>query len=120
MVSNLGSGAFDIIQQSVEAILDGKQVAPPTPANPRIIPNPNKNPAEFAGRYVRQGGGGETEIVVKRDILQAGDIRLYPTGTDRFFEYKFFGDVTFVRDGAGKIKEIKWASPGVESVWVRQ
>jgi CubicO group peptidase (beta-lactamase class C family) len=119
MVSNLGSGAFDIIQQSVEAILDGKQVAPPTVVNPKIIPNPNKNLEEFVGRYARQGGG-EIEIVIKNNILQSGDIKLYPTGIDRFFEYKFFGDVTFVRDGAGKIKEIKWASPGVESVWVRQ
>jgi CubicO group peptidase (beta-lactamase class C family) len=118
LVSNLGSGAFDIIQQNVEAILDGKQVAP-TVVNPKIIPNPNKNLAEFTGRYVRQGGG-EIEIVVKNNLLQSGDIKLYPTGADRFFEYRFFGDVTFVRDGAGKIKEIKWASPGLESVWVRQ
>jgi CubicO group peptidase (beta-lactamase class C family) len=119
IVSNLGSGAFDLIQRNVEAMLDGKQIAPPVVPNPKIIPNPNANPAEFAGRYVSQQIG-ETEIVVKNGILQAGDIKLYPTGIDRFFEYKFFGDVTFVRDGAGKIKEIKWASPGFESVWVRQ
>jgi len=119
IVSNLGSGAFDLIQRDVEALLDGKQVAPNVP-NPKIIPNPNKNLAEFTGTYARQGGGGGIEIVIKNGILQSGDIKLYPTGIDRFFEYKFFGDVTFVRDGSGKIKEIKWASPGLESIWVRQ
>ena|SRR5215213_6730369 len=119
MISNLGSGAFDIIQTNVEAILDGKQVAPPIVPNPKIIPNPNANLAEYTGRYVSQQIGA-TEIVIKNGILQSGDIKLYPTGIDRFFEYKFFGDVTFIRDGAGKIKEIKWASPGFESIWVRQ
>ncbi|HEY8561129.1 MAG TPA: serine hydrolase domain-containing protein [Pyrinomonadaceae bacterium] len=120
LVSNLGSGAFDIVQTAVEAIMDGKPVAPAMVPNPKIIPNPNKNPAEFAGRYRRQDGGGEIEIVIKNNVVQSGDIKLYPTGADRFFDYKFFGDVTFVRDGAGRIKEIKWSSPGFESVWVRQ
>ena len=91
----------------------------PAKAQKKIIPNPNKNLEEFAGRYARQGGG-EIEIIIKNNILQSGDIKLYPTALDRFFEYRFFGDVTFVRDGAGKIKEIKWTSPGFESVWVRQ
>lgn len=120
LVSNLGSGAFDIVQQNIEAILDGKQVAPPAVPNPKIIQNPNKNLAEYAGQYARQGVGGGIEIVVKNNLLYSGDIKLYPTGIDRFFEYKFFGDVTFVRDNAGKIKEIKWASPGLESIWVKQ
>lgn len=119
IVSNLGSGAFDIVQQNVEAILDGKKIAPAAVVKPKIIPNPNKNLAEFTGSYARQGGGA-IDIVVKNGFLQSGDIRLYPTGVDRFFEYKFFGDVTFVRDSAGRIREIKWASPGVESVWVKQ
>ena len=120
LVSNLGSGAFDIVQGAIEALLDGKTLAPPVVPNPKIIPNPNKNLTEFAGRYRRQDGGGEIEIIVKNNMVQSGDIKLYPTGVDRFFDYRFFGDVTFVRDGAGKIKEIKWASPGFESVWVRQ
>lgn len=120
IVSNLGGGAFDLIQRDIEAILDGKQVAAPTPANPKIIPNPNKNLEEFTGQYAPQAGGSGIELVVKNNVLQSGDIKLYPTGIDRFFEYAFFGDVTFIRDASGKIKEIKWASPGFESVWVKQ
>ena len=120
IVSNLGSGAFDSVQSAVETILDGKKPPPAAVVKPKFIEIPAKNLEEYAGRYVRQGGGGEAVMIVRNNILTAGDIKLYPTGTDRFFEYKFFGDVTFVRDAAGKIKEIKWASPGVESVWARQ
>jgi CubicO group peptidase (beta-lactamase class C family) len=119
LVSNLGSGAFDVVQTNIEAILDGKKVGAPNVPNPKIIANLNKNLSEYAGRYVRQGMG-EIELVIKNNILQSGDIKLYPTGTDRFFEYKFFGDVTFIRDATGKIKEIKWASPGFESIWSKQ
>lgn len=119
-VSNLNSGANDMVQGALESILDGKQVAPPTIPSPKVIPNPNKNPSEFLGQYVREGGGGSFELVIKNNLLQAGEIKLYPTGVDRFFEYRFFGDVSFVRDAAGKIKEIKWASPGLVSTWVRQ
>ena len=119
-VSNLNSGANDMVQVALESILDGKQTAPPAVPGPKIIPNPNKNLSEFLGQYVREGGGGSFDIVVKNNMLQAGEIKLYPTGVDRFFEYRFYGDVSFVRDAAGKIKEIKWASPGIVSTWVRQ
>ena len=119
-VSNLNSGANDMVQAALESILDGKPAAPPTVPSPKIIPNPNQNLSDFLGHYVREGGGGSFDIVVKNNLLQAGEIKLYPTGVDRFFEYRFFGDVSFVRDAAGKIKEIKWASPGLVSTWVRQ
>jgi CubicO group peptidase (beta-lactamase class C family) len=119
-VSNLNSGANDMVQAALESILDGKRPAPPTVPSPKIIPNPHKNLSEFLGRYVREGGGGSFDIVVRNNMLQAGEIKLYPTGVDRFFEYRFFGDVSFVRDAEGRIKEIKWVSPGLVSTWVRQ
>ena len=118
-VSNLNSGANDMIQAAVEAILDGKPAAPPAVPAPKIVPNPNKNMADFLGQYVREGGGS-FEVNVKNGMLRAGDVKLYPTGADRFFEYRYYGDVQFVRDAAGRVKEIKWASPGVVSTWVRQ
>ncbi|MEW6212111.1 MAG: serine hydrolase domain-containing protein, partial [Acidobacteriota bacterium] len=58
LVSNLNSGANDMILQSLEAILQGKEVAKPVIPNPKIIPNPNKNLSEFTGRFQREGGGG--------------------------------------------------------------
>ena len=120
-VSNLNSGANDMVQAALEAILDGKPTpAPPVVPAPKIIPHPNQNLSDFLGQYVREGGGGSFEVNVKNGVLRAGEVKLYPTGADRFFDYRFYGDVTFVRDAAGKVKEIKWASPGVTSTWVRQ
>jgi len=120
LVSNLGSGGFDIVSLGITEILQGKEVSVKAPPKPKIIPNPNKTLTEFSGRYNREGGGGSVEMAVKNETLTAGDIKLYPTGTDKFFEYKFFGDVTFIRDSTGKIKHVEWVSPGSKSVWVKQ
>lgn len=118
-VSNLNSGANDMVQAALESILDGKAVAAPSVPAPKIVPNPNKSMSDFLGQYVREGGGS-FEVNVKNGTLRAGEVKLYPTGVDRFFEYRFYGDVQFVRDAAGRVKEIRWASPGVTSTWVRQ
>ncbi|MEW6211439.1 MAG: hypothetical protein AB1631_23945, partial [Acidobacteriota bacterium] len=60
------------------------------------------------------------EISIKNNSLFSGDIRLYPIKPDCFFEYRFYGEVCFVRDNTGKIERIEWASPGVKSIWVKQ
>ncbi len=119
ILSNL-AGTFDMISQGVKEILLGKEVTIKNFNVPKIIPNPNKNLSEFAGRYKRDGSGNEIEIVLKNDLLHSGDIKLYPIKTDCFFEYRFYGEVCFVRDESGKIKHINWASPGLTSMWVRQ
>lgn len=118
ILSNL-SGAFDMITQGLLEILQGKE---PTVKNftlPKIISNPNKNLTEFLGRY-RRSDGTQTEVVLRNDFLYSGDIKLYPTKTDCFFEYRFFGDICFMRDDAGKIKEIKWKGYNFDLNWVRQ
>lgn len=121
LISNMGSGAVDIINLALREILQGKELTVKTAPIRKIVPNPNKDLTEFLGRYNRQDASGQSvEMVIKNGTLFAGDIKLNPTGVDLFFEYKFFGDVTFVRDAAGKIKHVEWASPGVKSVWVKQ
>lgn len=52
LVSNLSTGAFDVISQGVTDILEGND-AKPIVLNPKIIPDPNKNIGEFFGRYQR-------------------------------------------------------------------
>ena len=53
-------------------------------------------------------------------LKTSSDIKLYPTRPDCFFEYRFFGDACFMRDEAGKIKEIKWKGYGFDFTWVKQ
>jgi CubicO group peptidase (beta-lactamase class C family) len=113
------AGAFDLVSQGVLQILQGKEVTAKSFTIPKIIPNPNKDLREFLGHYKRSDGS-ETDIVLRNDSLYSADIRLYPTRPDCFFEYRFFGDVCFIRDDAGKIKEIKWRGVNFDLTWVRQ
>lgn len=118
IVSN-SAGAFDMVSRGLLEILQGKEVTLKSFSVPKIVPNPNKNLAEFLGRY-RRSDGSETEIVLRNDFLYSSDIKLYPTRPDCFFEYRFFGDVCFLRDDAGKIKEIKWKGYNFDLTWVKQ
>jgi len=118
IVSN-SAGPFDVVSQGVLEILQGKELSVRSFTIPKIIPNPNKDLAEFLGHYKRSDGS-ETEIVLKNGFLHSGDIKLYPTKADCFFEYRFFGDVCFVRDVSAKIKEIKWKGTNFDLTWVKQ
>lgn len=120
MLANMGSGAFDIISGSIREILQGKEPSVKNFTAPKLVPDANKELNEFLGRYDREDGGGSVEMAVRNNMLYAGDIKLSSTGVDRFFEYKFFGDVTFVRDDKGKIKHVEWASPGLKSTWIKK
>jgi CubicO group peptidase (beta-lactamase class C family) len=118
LVANL-SGAFDTISQGLKEILQGKEVTAKAFSIPKIISNPNKNTAEFLGKY-RRADGTEITIVSRNDALYSADIKLYPIRPDCFFEYRFFGEACFVRDDAGKIKEIKWKGVGFDLSWLKQ
>jgi CubicO group peptidase (beta-lactamase class C family) len=118
MLSNL-SGTFDMISRGIKEILQDKEVTVKNFTVPKVIPNPNKNLAEFLGRY-RRSDGSETNVVLRNDTLYASDIKLYPIRPDCFFEYRFFGEACFIRDDAGKIKEIKWKGFGFDLSWLKQ
>jgi CubicO group peptidase (beta-lactamase class C family) len=113
------AGVFDLIQKGVQEILQGKEVTTKSFTIPKIIPNPNKNLTEFLGRY-KQSNGSETTVELRNGFLYSSDIKLYPTRPDCFFEYRFFGDACFMRDEAGKIKEIKWKGYGFDFTWMKQ
>jgi CubicO group peptidase (beta-lactamase class C family) len=118
LLSN-SAGAFDVVSQGLREILQGKEVTVRSFNVPKIVPNPNKNLAEFLGHYKRSDGS-ETDIVLRNDFLYSADIKLYPTKPDCFFEYRFFGDVCFIRDASAKIKEIKWKGHNFDLTWVKE
>lgn len=113
------AGAFDLVSQGLLEILQGKEPTVTSFTIPKIIPNPNKKLTEFLGHYKRSDGGA-TEIILRNNSLYSGDIRLYPTKPDCFFEYRFFGNVCFIRDESAKIKEIKWKGYNFDLTWVKQ
>jgi hypothetical protein len=100
-------------------ILQAKELTVKSFTMPKIVPNPNKNLEEFLGRYKRNDGS-ETDVVLKNGFLYSSDIKLYPTKVDCFFEYRFFGDVCFIRDEAARIKQIKWKGYNFDLTWVKQ
>ena len=113
------AGVFDLVQQGMSEILQGKEVTVRSVTIPKIIPNPNKNLVEFTGLYKRSDGS-ETTIELQDGFLYSGDIKLYPVKPDCFFEYRFFGDVCFMREASGTIKEIKWKGSNFDLTWVKQ
>lgn len=113
------AGPFDVISQGLLEILQGKEVTAKSFSIPKIIANPNKDLTEFLGHYKR-ADGGETDVVLRNGYLYSADIKLYPTKIDCFFEYRFFGEVCFIRDEASKIKEIKWKGFNFDLTWVKQ
>ena len=119
IVSN-SAGAFDLVSKGLTEILQGKEVTVKPFTIPTFVPNPNKNLGEFLGKYKRSDGQGTTDIVLRNDFLYSGDIKLWPTKPDCFFEYRFFGNACFMRDEEGKIKEIKWRGESFDLTWVKQ
>lgn len=119
VLSNL-AGTFDFVTQGIREVLEGKEVTIKNFATPKIVPNPNKDLKEFLGSYRRSDSNSEVTVVLRNNFLYGADIKLYPIKTDCFFEYRYYGEVCFVRNDSGAIKQIKWSSPGVESIWIKQ
>jgi hypothetical protein len=120
LVSNLNSGANDLIMQGVEAILQGREPAQPIIPKPNIIANPNKNLSDFLGKFRSSDGGTAFEVFVRNDMVYVGDLKLYPIKTDCFFEYRYYGNVCFIRENTGKITGLEWTAPGFKYNWVKQ
>jgi CubicO group peptidase (beta-lactamase class C family) len=118
VLSNL-AGTFDFVTQGIREILEGKEPTLKNFATPKIIPNPNKDLKEFLGKF-KADNNRETQILLKGEYLFAEDIKLYPTKPDCFFEYRFYGEVCFVRDEMSKIKEIKWKGFSFDLTWIKQ
>jgi CubicO group peptidase (beta-lactamase class C family) len=120
LLSNLGTGAFDLIQAGIEAILDGRVPSAPVVPTPVFSKLSDEKLAEYLGNFKRDGTGSGFDMRIRNNVLLAGDIKLIPTKPDCFFDYKFYGNVCAVRDPSGKITSFTWASPGVSSTWVKQ
>lgn len=114
------SGAFDAISKGISQILQGKPLTARFSPTPTIVPNPNKDLNEFLGHYEVASGNPSSDVVIKNGYLYAGDIKLYPTKPDCFFEYRFFGNACFTRDTSNKITGIKWTGEGFDLSFLKR
>ena len=120
LVSNLNSGANDVILQAIRDIMEGKLASVPEVPTPRVVSRDSVSLAQYVGDYRREGGSGGFTVTASARGLFAGDIKLVPTGGDCFYDFKFYGEVCFVRGSSREIVHIDWVSPGVSSRWVKR
>jgi CubicO group peptidase (beta-lactamase class C family) len=117
LVSNLNCGSIDLILRGLAAILKGQEPPAASVPRPRVLPDPDPSP--YLGSYRREDGT-RVDLRARDGGLWAGDDRLYAVGPDRFFEYKYYGDVLFQRDASGAVTGMRWNWPGSGSDWAKQ
>ena len=113
LLSNLSSGAFDVLSTNLSDLLEGCEPSIRDFAVPTLTELPAKKLMDYLGTYDR-ADGGKFELEIDDRGLHSGEIRLYPVGDDRFFDFSFFGDVRFPRDAAGSVNAIVWKGAGYE------
>jgi hypothetical protein len=118
MMSNLQSGANDLIVRDLPEILQGKTVAAPTVPTPVIIATISDKLEDFFGDY--KLGDGVFNVFARSGQLFAGIYRLYPMAKDRYYAWGYWSEVVFKRDAAGKVTECEWTSPTFKISWARQ
>ena len=118
VVSNLGSGANDLIINNLRNLLEGKEMESPTVPNPKINLNAKNELSDYVGRY-KLGGSG-FEILIDDEQLFAGPYKMLPMSKDKFYSFWSYAEITFVRDESGKVKGLEWVGSGGKSEWTRE
>ena len=118
LVSNLSSGAFDVVQVGLKEILEGREATLTNVAVPKFDPGANPDLDKFTGRY-RADNGNEIRIVKRGGFLYSSDIKMYSVKPGCFFDYRFFGEACFVQQD-GKPVTLIWKGASFELTWVKQ
>jgi CubicO group peptidase (beta-lactamase class C family) len=118
VISNLQSGANDLIVRNLPNILQDKAVFPPQAPNLTIIQVAPERLQEYVGAYKFEKF--TNTIVLNRNQLISGDYKIFPIGNDRFFRFADYATLTFIRNADGTIKELEWVGVGFKGTGVRQ
>ena len=86
---------------------------------PALARTPPRNLADFNGTF-EGTRGEELTIAAKDDRLVSAEFVFYPTTPDCFFDYKFYGNVCFVRDDAGAVNRMEWSTPKYKLEFVKR
>jgi CubicO group peptidase (beta-lactamase class C family) len=118
VISNLGSGANDLVINNLRNLLEGKEMVTPQVPNPKFDKNISNDLKEYVGKY-KLGRSG-FDILTRDEELFAGPFKLLPMGKDKYYNFWSYAEVTFVRNAAGKVKGLEWVGSAGKSDWVKQ
>ena len=106
VISNLQSGANDLLVRDLPKILQDKPVSPPSPPNFNFSKLSTEQMKEYVGDY--KFARFTNTVILKDDQLISGDYKIYSIGKDRFFRLADYATLTFVRNPDGTIKGLEW------------
>ena len=97
-VSNLACGSVDIVQAGIKEILEGREPKATSFTVPKFDAAANPDLNRFTGKF-KATNGTEIEIVNRGGSLYSSELRLYSVKPNCFFDFRFFGEACFVREG---------------------
>lgn len=118
VISNLQSGANDLLVRNLQNILQDKPVSPPKTPDFRVIQIPGERLKEYVGAY--KFPRFTNRITLNGNQLISGDYKIFPMGNDRFYRFADYATLTFIRNANGTIKELEWNGVGFKATGTRQ
>jgi CubicO group peptidase (beta-lactamase class C family) len=118
IISNLSSGANDLLVRDLPKILQDQPVSPPPVPHFQFEQLSRDKMNEYLGAY--EFPRFTNHITLVRDQIFSGDSRIYYIGNDQFFRISDYARLTFSRDTGGKIQGLKWESLSTTFNGVRQ
>jgi CubicO group peptidase (beta-lactamase class C family) len=106
VISNVQSGATELLVRDLRLILQDKPVSPPSPPNFSFSRLSAEQAKEYAGSY--KFPKFTNTIILTGDQLISGDSKIYSIGKDRFFRLADYATLTFHRNADGTIKGLTW------------
>src|SRR5262249_16208655 len=106
VISNLQSGANDLVIRDLKKMMQDMPVSPPVPPSFKINQLPAERLADYVGDY--DFGRYKNKIVLDGSQLILGDYKIFPVGKDRFFRFADFATLTFTRNADGTVNEMEW------------
>jgi CubicO group peptidase (beta-lactamase class C family) len=118
IVSNLSSGANDLLVRDLPKILQDQVVPPPSIPQFHFEQLPADKLSEYVGAY--KFPKFTNHIRLEGNQLISGDSKIFFIGNDQFFRIADYATLTFSRDGNGKIEGLKWEALTATFNGVRQ
>jgi hypothetical protein len=118
VISNLQSGANDLLVRDLPNILQDKPVSAPKVPSVKLVRISAERMKEYVGAYKFEGF--TNNITLSSNQLVSGDYKIFPIGVDRFFRLADYATLTFIRNANGAIKGLEWEGVNFKGVGIRQ